>query len=334
MQESIVRSKTANFGSFTIGSFDSGSSIRPRRRRLRRTHSDEIRTHPQAFSPQIICRSFVCFATKAVHLELVSDLTTASFMATLRRFIARRGKPSTIWSDHGTNFVGAARELKELEAFLRQQGKQRELSDFCAASNIRWTFTPEHAPHFGGLWEAAVKSFKKHMRVVVGEAKLTFEEMTTVLTQIEACLNSRPLTPLPEASDSIEALTPGHFLIGRPLEAIPERSPMSRSVSLVRRWHLCQKIVQHFWQRWSKEYLCQLQRFAKWNIPSPNLKVGDIICLRGEQVAPMKWTLERVKELHSGPDGKVWVVTVQTPKRTYKQPVMKVVPLVTSNKAK
>ena len=176
-----------------------------------------------------------------------------------------------------------------------------------------------------------MKSFKKHLRVVVGGTKLTFEEMTTVLTQIEACLNSRPLTPLPEASDGIEVLTPGHFLIGRPLTALPEKSRTPQSTSLVRRWYLCQTIVQHVWQRWSEEYLCQLQTFAKWNTPSPNLKVGDIVCLRGEQVAPTQWILAQVKEVHPGPDGKVRVVTVQTTKGIYRRPIVKVVPLIINN---
>ena len=240
-----------------------------------------------------------------------------------------------MWSDHGTNFVGGARELGELKAFLSQRDKQREFSNFCAGFNIQWKFTPEHALYFGGLWEAAVKSFKRHLRVVIGEARLTLEEMTTVLAQIEACLNSRPLTPLPEASDGIDALTPGYFLIGRPLEALPEGTRMPQSVSLVKRWYLCQSIVQHFWQRWSKEYLCHLQRYAKWNTPSSNLKVGDIVCLRGEPItAPTQWILARVREIHPGPDGKVQVVTVQTSRGIYRRPVVKVVPLVTSNDPK
>ena len=101
---------------------------------------------------------FVSLTVKAVHLESVSDLTTEAFIASLRRFIARRGKPSLIWSDHGTNFVGAARELKEFNDFLSLQKTQGTISDFCFSQHITWNFIPERAPHFGGLWEAAVKS--------------------------------------------------------------------------------------------------------------------------------------------------------------------------------
>ena len=178
---------------------------------------------------------FVSLSVKAVHLELVSDLTTDAFIAALRRFIARRGKPTKIWSDHGTNFVGAAREIRELVLFLQEQMAQGAISDFCATQGIEWSFIPERAPHFGGLWEAAVKSLKYHLKRIIGDTKLTFEEFTTVLTQVEACLNSRPLTLMSTNSDQIEVLTPGHFLIGRPLESLPDTSLSYRSMSLLRR---------------------------------------------------------------------------------------------------
>ena len=100
---------------------------------------------------------------KAVHLELVSDLTTEAFIAALRRFTARRGHPQLIWSDHGTNFVGANRELRELNVFLSHQITQDAISEFCSAQSIRWKYIPERSPHFGGIWESAVKSVKNHL---------------------------------------------------------------------------------------------------------------------------------------------------------------------------
>ena len=121
---------------------------------------------------------------------MISDLTTAAFIACLRRFIARRGKPVSIWSDHGSNFVGAARELNELFAFLKEQTSSDKILNFCSSQGIEWSFIPEHAPHFGGLWESNVKSVKSHIKKILGEARLNFEEFSTVLSQIEACLNS------------------------------------------------------------------------------------------------------------------------------------------------
>jgi len=129
-----------------------------------------------------------------------------------------------MWRDHGTNFVGAAREIKNLYQFLRDSSTKDAITKFLTTKNTNWKFIPQNAPHFGGLWEAAVKSMKTHLRKVVESVKLTFEEMSTLLTQVEACLNSRPLVPLPNNGDGIQALTPGHFLIGQPLQALPDDS--------------------------------------------------------------------------------------------------------------
>ena len=118
--------------------------------------------------------------------------------------------------------------------------------------------------------------------------KLTFEELTTVLMQIEACLNSRPLSEIPEAEDGIEALTPGHLLIGRPIETLPDPPSLFQVRTMLRRSNLCQALVRHLWQCWSDDYLCQPQRFAKLNTPSPNLQVGDVVCLQGEPTMSTK----------------------------------------------
>ena len=127
-----------------------------------------------------------------------------------------------------------------------------------------------------------MKSFKAHLKRIVGEVKLTYEELATTLAQIEACLNSRPLTPLPESSDALEVLTPGHFLIGKPLTALPDPPESHQPIALLRRWHLCQKLTSHFWYRWSSEYLITLNRLSKWQNPMRNLQVGDVVCLRDQ----------------------------------------------------
>ena len=163
----------------------------------------------------VIVKAYVCvfvsLSVKAVHLELVTDLTSEAFIACLRRFVSRRGYPSLLWSDHGTNFVGAKHELREFIEFFNKQKTQRTISEFCITKNIEWKLISESAPHFGGIWESAVKGFKTQLKRIVGNVKLTFEEMYTVLTQIEACLNSRPLVPSGSADeDGIEVLTPAH----------------------------------------------------------------------------------------------------------------------------
>ncbi|XP_071057316.1 uncharacterized protein [Onthophagus taurus] len=166
---------------------------------------------------------FICFATKCIHLELVSDLTTNNFLLALKRFVARRGKPLHIYSDNGTNFVGAQRELKELTNLVKANIDEIELLEtFTNDQGIHWHFGPPYAPNFGGLWEAGVKSTKHHLKRVLNNDHLTFEEFTTLLVQIEAILNSRPLTPLSNDPDDFTPLTPAHLLIGRPLTSTLE----------------------------------------------------------------------------------------------------------------
>ena len=183
----------------------------------------------------------------------------------------------------------------------------------------KWKFIPEHAPHFGGLREAAVKSLKRHLRHVTTNVKFTFEEFSTLLTQIEACLNSRPLVPLPNDEDGVEALTPGHFLIGRPLESLPDPSDSYKALTLLCRWHLCQAIVRHFWRIWSTDYLASFRKFTKWHSQSRNAQVGDVVLLQEDGLLPSKWQLARIVQVHPGHDGIVRVVTVKTKIGTYLQ---------------
>ena len=272
---------------------------------------------------------FVSLSVKAVHLEAVSDLTTESFLACLRRFIARRGRPTLIWSDHGTNFIGANRTLKELFKFIRSQKTEEVLSDFFSNQGITWRFIPERAPHFGGLWEAAVKSLKKHLSRIVSNTKLNFEELTTVLSQIEACLNSRPLGTMPHNDDDgIEILTPGHFIIGRPMQALTDNALSYKPIAILRKWYLCEALVRHFWERWSSEYLIDLRSYYKWKQPNKNLCKGDVVGLRDDSMTPAQWPIARILDTRQGKDGLVRVVTLKTKDGVYTRPVTKVAPLV------
>jgi len=137
---------------------------------------------------------FVCLATSAVHIEVVTDYTTDAFIAAYKRFSGRRGICATLQSDCGTNFVGADIELKRL--FQQSSQELGSLASLLANDGTEWKFNPPSAPHFGGKWEAAVKSVKFHLKRVLGDTAVTYEEMSTVVVQIEAVLNSRPLTTL------------------------------------------------------------------------------------------------------------------------------------------
>ncbi|XP_030758318.1 uncharacterized protein LOC115884017 [Sitophilus oryzae] len=206
--------------------------------------------------------AFVCFATKAVHLEIVSDLSTTSFLNCFKRFIGRRGLCSNIYTDNGTNFVGSRNELQNVYSFLRDSKTQSSFSDYFVDKGIRWHFIPPRSPHFGGIWEAVIKSAKYHIKRIVGLQVLTYEELETVVVQIESCLNSRPLTPLSENPDDLN--TPGHFLIGTSLSSLPKTDLQDISITRVKRYEMLIKMVQRFWSKWSKDYLTQLQQRNKW----------------------------------------------------------------------
>ncbi|XP_029669884.1 uncharacterized protein LOC115239482 [Formica exsecta] len=194
--------------------------------------------------------------TRAVHLDVASVYSADAFLAALRRLIARRGLCRALYSDCGTNFVGADAQLRALFAASSQKGQR--IAKGLAAERIEWHFNPPAAPNFGGLWKAAVKAAKHHLPRVIGDAKLTYEEMATLLAQIESCLNSHPLQALSDDPEDLEALTPGHFLVGTALNAVPEPFLALETTTRLSRWQHLQQLRDHFWSRWSREYLHSL----------------------------------------------------------------------------
>lgn len=253
---------------------------------------------------------FICMATKAIHLELVGDLTSESFIGAFNRFIARRGKCTHIWSDQGRNFIGANRELAEAfkEACLELPGN---MADILSLDGTQWHNIPAYSPNFGGLWESGVKSTKYHLKRILTK-NLTFEEMTTTLCQIESCLNSRPLVPI-DASDPdvIDPLTPGHFLIGEAPVVIPSPDLRNVSVTKLSRWQYTQKLVRDFWHRWQSEFITRLQERPKWMKRQKELEPGDIVIVKEDGLPPGKWSLGRITHKHVGPDGNTRVYSLK-----------------------
>ncbi|UYV63877.1 hypothetical protein LAZ67_2005876 [Cordylochernes scorpioides] len=263
---------------------------------------------------------FVCFTTKAIHLEISSDLTAEAFLAALKRFISRRGRPTEIYSDNATNFKGASNILKERWKLF----KAANIQDFSAIESINWHFIPPSAPNFGGLWEAGIKSVKTILSKTMKSRLLNYEELLTLLAQIEACLNSRPLTFVSNDPNDLTALTPGHFLIGNAMRHDAESD--HSTLNLRSRWDLIQPQRDYFWNRWSCEYLHQLQERRKWRTSHPDVKIGDLVMLK-EQNKPLQWKLARIVQIFPGEDDHVRVVLLRTPKGLLKRPITKICPL-------
>ncbi|GFW39870.1 integrase catalytic domain-containing protein [Trichonephila clavipes] len=245
---------------------------------------------------------FVCLATKAIHLEAVTDLTTEAFIAALKRLCARRGRISTLMSDNATNFKGAAAELNRFIKLICN--KNETLANYFASEAIQWKFIPPRSPNFGSLWETGVKSFKHHLYRTLVNSKITFEEFETIIIQIEGILNSRPLVPLSDNINEYEVLTPGHFIIGRPISAIPEPAILDISDNRLSRWQYTPKCVQTVWKRWKNDYLNHLQQRNKWQFEKNNVAVGCLVLLKENDLPPCKWTMARILEVIYGTDGK------------------------------
>lgn len=265
---------------------------------------------------------FVCFATRAIHLELVGDLSSDAYLLALKRFIARRGKPAEIFSDNGKNFVGLKTNFAN---FLK--GCSKDIFDYAVSQDIKFTFIPPYSPHFGGLWESGVRSCKHHLRRVVGNANFTFEEYSTVLTQIEAILNSRPLTPMSAEPHDLLPLSPAHFLVGRPLTAPActdvENVPMTR----LSRYERVEQMRQHFWRRWSTEYVSELQTRSKWKEDNAGLAKNTMVVIKDDNLPPLKWLLGRIINTVAGKDGVSRVADIQTANGVVRRAFSKICPL-------
>lgn len=198
------------------------------------------------------------------------------------------------------------------------------LAHLLANDGTKWIFNPPSAPHFGGKWEAAVKSVKYHLTRILGDTRLTYEEFTTILVQVEAVLNSRPLCPLSDDANDYAALTPGHFLIGEAINIVPEPDLTHITLSRLSRWQLLRQKADLFWKRWHAECLQRFQAISKWHHPSHAIKEGALVLVTDERYPPAKWPLARIQHVHRGPDNLIRVVTLRTATSTFTRPIVKI----------
>ncbi|XP_049876643.1 uncharacterized protein LOC126374189 isoform X2 [Pectinophora gossypiella] len=272
----------------------------------------------------VSCNDSVTGSVRAVHLELVTELSTDCYLAALNRFICRRGKPVTLFSDNGRNFVGAYNELSK---FLKNNNNEISAS-VAAKHDISFRFSPAYSPHFNGLVEGSVKSIKFHLKRVLGLAHLTYEEMNTLLIQIEAILNSRPLTPLSSDPSDLVALTPAHFLIGRTLTILSSPQVVEEArINNLTRYTRIQCLKTHFWNRYYKEFISELQKRNKWRKQSGELQLGQLVLIKDDRLPPTRWMLGRITRLFPGTDGITRVADVYTTSGTMRRAYNRLVPV-------
>jgi transposase InsO family protein len=265
------------------------------------------------------CCLFTCLESRAVHIEVAEMLDTNSFINALRRFLCRRGPVQLLWSDNGTNFVGAQAELKE----AIKQWNQGEIEQFCARREVEWKFNPPYAPHMGGVWERLVGSTKRLVNVLLKEQTLSEEALRTVMCEIECILNSRPLTTSSDDPKDLNAITPASLLTLRCSTLLPPGIFDKKDCYSRRRWKQIQFLADEFWRRWRKEYIPSLQLRSKWRNIQQNLVVGDVVLVVEENQPRNVWSLGRVVATYPSADGLVRSVDVCTKSGTYRRPIHK-----------
>lgn len=252
---------------------------------------------------------FVCLATKAVHLEIVTSLSTEAFQNAYTRFIGRRGNCRRIMSDNGLNFIGARNEFIAITEFLKTN--ENHFKAYFAKQEIDWHTIPPRSPNMGGIWEAPVKIAKFQLIATIGNTVLIYEDLNTICIQIEAVMNSRPLTYINDDPNDPEPLTPAHFLIGRPMIAKPQENLINEKVPEIKLYRRMVQIQQHFWNRWSQEVLRQMQQRNKNFKKKFEYHVGQVILLHEDNAPPLHWPMGMIEEVMPGKDKIVRVVKVR-----------------------
>ncbi|KRX57177.1 hypothetical protein T09_3812 [Trichinella sp. T9] len=239
---------------------------------------------------------FTCMTTRAVHLELLREQTTDSFLQSLRKFISRRGRTRVIHSDNFRSFKLADTFIQYLFRDNNWEQLQRKLNE----ERIRWKFITPRAPWCGGYWERLIRSIKNALRKTIRGALLKYDELHTVLCEIEARINDRPLVFMGDDIAGEAALTPAHFLIGRELPRLPcasigvyRRDDTPSEVNhLIKRWRHRQRLTTQLWKRWKQEYITTLATRGRWHKTGQEPRVGDIVLVHEPSTTWIKWPIE------------------------------------------
>lgn len=262
---------------------------------------------------------FTCLTVRAIHLEVVHTLSTQSCKMAIRRFLGRRGAPLEIYSDNGTNFQGASKELREQISAIGEN-----LEATFTNYKTKWIFNPPSAPHFGGSWERLVRSVKVAMASIGSTRTPDDETLLTIVAEAESLINSRPLTYIPLDHAAQEALTPNHFIllsssgVRQPPRIIGDSEKVART-----NYSLARQMLDQFWRRWVREYLPTLTKRTRWFREAEPAKVGDLVIIVEDGIRN-SWTRGRIVSVVSGADGRIRQAYVQTTDgKVHRRPISK-----------
>ena len=254
---------------------------------------------------------FTCLSSRAIHIEMLEDLTTDAFLNGLRCFIAIRGAVRQIRSDQGTNFVGAKNEL---ERGLKELDSER-LSTYLAGKQCDFLMNVPEASHRGGVWERQIRTVRSVMSSVLAEAtgRLDDTSLRTFFYEAMSIVNSRPLTTnLINDPKSVEPLTPNHLLTMKSSVPLPPPGNFVKEDLYTRkRWRMVQYLAEQFWSRWRQEYLSNIRLRQQWHTPRRNMQVGDVVIVKENNTPRNEWNLARIIEANEDDVGLVRKVKVQ-----------------------
>ena len=281
---------------------------------------------------------YTCASTRAVHLEITEDLSAVSFLQSFRRFTSRRGLPSTILSDNAKTFKSASADIKKVV-------RCKEVQTHMVNNQIQWKFIVEKAPWWGGFWERMVGITKRCLKKTIGRSTLTFEELRTLVVEVEGTINNRPLTYVYDDVEGVsQPLTPAHLIYGRQIVKTPSERQFEISnvnKSLTRRARHQFKVLNDFTRQWQREYLLGLREHANCHSKGKNqprhsiIKPGDIVVMKDDLTHRSWWKLARIVELIKGRDGQARAAKIlvlsQDKKTSYlRRPVQHLIPLEVS----
>ncbi|XP_062557227.1 uncharacterized protein LOC134222098 [Armigeres subalbatus] len=260
-----------------------------------------------------------CLTVRAIHIEIVHSLSTDSCIMAIRNFIARRGIPRVIYSDRGTNFIGASRRMEEAAATVNLDEVMKEF----VTVDTTWSFNPPLAPHMGGSWERLIGSVKRNLQTINPSRNPTDEVLRNLMAEVENVINSRPLTHIPIDDDCAPALTPNHFLLGSS-NGIKPFSILDDSNDALRQNILASQVLANgFWRRWLSDYLPEITKRSKWFNRTDPIEVGHVVVIADPKLPRNCWPKGKIIEVHPGKDGVVRSATVRTSTGIYVRPATK-----------
>lgn len=277
---------------------------------------------------------FTCLSSRAIHIEVLESMDTSAFICALRRFFAIRGPAKLLRCDCGTNFVGAK---SELESALKEMKDKERVRKYVTEHGCEWIFNPPYASHFGGTWERQIGTVRRVLNAMfaeLGPRQLTHELLVTLMAEVSAIVNARPVTVIPTDTDNPQPLSPAMLLTmkTRPWGPLPGDF-VPADVYARRRWRRVQYLADQFWLRWRQEYLHSLQPRSKWTEPKRNLVAGDVVLVKDETATHRnEWPLGRITEAIMSDNGKVRkaqvLLTREGKKKVFLRPIKELVLLV------